>query len=190
MGDHIDGRPAGLAPVSYDTLALGGAVRRGVRSGHGRREASRRCTVNTVPEPPHPVRRMALSRTFRLEADLSSVAVARRYVAAAVGQWSCPVDVDTAILLTSELVANAVLHGSAPGEPVWLAILCPGDHLRVEVHDPCGGDVECKRPTMDGESGRGLAIVAALADVWGWEPTEWGKSVYFGLSARAEARAA
>lgn len=193
MGDHIDGRPAGLAPVSYDTLALGGAVRRGVRSGHGRREASRRCTVNTVPEPPHPVRRMALSRTFRLEADLSSVAVARRYVAAAVGQWSCPVDVDTAILLTSELVANAVTHGGVPGKPVLLAVFDLGGRLHVEVHDPGGrgaGGVECKRPTLDGESGRGLAIVAALADFWDWEPTGWGKVVYFGLSAASEARAA
>lgn len=190
MGDHIDGRPAGLAPVSYDTLALGGAVRRGVRSGHGRREASRRCTVNTVPEPPHPVRRMALSRTFRLEADLSSVAVARRYVAAAVGQWSCPVDVDTAILLTSELVANAVIHGGAPGKPVLLVLVDLGAQLRVEVHDPGGRGIGCARSVADGESGRGLAIVSALADFWDWEPTEWGKVVYFGLSVAREACAA
>ncbi|MEV5408218.1 ATP-binding protein [Thermopolyspora sp. NPDC052614] len=147
--------------------------------------------MTAIPDTPRPTpRRTALSHTFRLDPDLRSVAIARRHVSAVVAEWGTAIDVDTAILLTSELVANAVIHASVPGEPVWLAIICCGDHLRVEVHDPAGHDVECKCLTMDGESGRGLAIVAALADYWGWEPTAWGKNVYFHLSAATAAQAA
>ena len=147
-----------------------------------------------MPEPPRSgPRRSALARTFCLEPALSSVPVARRVVAGLLAEWGTPIDVDTAILLTSELVANAVTHGGVPGKPVLLAVFDLGGRLHVEVHDPGGrgaGGVECKRPTLDGESGRGLAIVAALADFWDWEPTGWGKVVYFGLSAASEARAA
>jgi anti-sigma regulatory factor (Ser/Thr protein kinase) len=139
--------------------------------------------------------RPALSRTLRLEAALASVAVARREIAAAVGDWGVAVEADTAVLLTSELVANAVTHGAVTGEPVWLVIICFGDQLRVEVHDPVGCGIECGRSSLEGEpvfgeSGRGLAIVEALADGWGWERTGWGKAVYFSLSSETGSLAA
>jgi anti-sigma regulatory factor (Ser/Thr protein kinase) len=140
--------------------------------------------------PATPAFRPALSRTLRMAAATSSVRFARREVAAALAEWGLPVETDTAVLLTSELVANAVTHGAMAGEPVWLVIICCGDQLRVEVHDPVGRGIECGRPgtgaeTCFGESGRGLAIVAALSDDWGWQRTAWGKAVYFRLAGAA-----
>lgn len=195
MDDHFDGRPLGLVAPGCETGGSGGAVRRGLRGGSGRcdtrAEPAGHRRMTAMPETPRPgPRRAALARTFCLEPVLASVAVARRAVAALVREWGTAIDVDTATLLTSELVANAVIHGGAPGKPVLLVVFDLAGGLRVEVHDPGGPGVECKRPTMDGESGRGLAIVAALADFWDWEPTGWGKVVYFGLSATSEARAA
>jgi len=206
--DHFDGRFPGLFAAAHEPAhpspfqgphdtpgepaPLGPPVRRGVHGLHqARAEAPARRTLTAMPDPARPgPRRSALARTFCLEPVLSSVAVARRAVAALVAEWGTAVDVDTAILLTSELVANAVTHGGVPGKPVLLAVFDLGGRLHVEVHDPGGCGVECKRPTLDGESGRGLAIVAALADFWDWEPTSWGKVVYFALSAASEARAA
>ncbi|HEY9525357.1 MAG TPA: ATP-binding protein, partial [Thermopolyspora sp.] len=123
----------------------------------------------------------------RMAVATSSVALARREITVAVREWGVPVEIDAAVLLTSELVANAVTHGAVAGEPVWLVIICFGDELRVEVHDPVGCGIDRDHPVMGtgsrfGESGRGLAIVAALSDGWGWQRTGWGKAVYFRLT--------
>ena len=195
MNEHMGGRSRG--PVGAGRVTTGGGTAgRGVRGVvPGRREAAAgaagRGTVTVMPTPPRTgLRRAPLSRTLCLEPALSSVALAREAVAAAVAEWGMAVDVDTAVLLTSELVANAVIHGGTPGKPVLLVLVDLGAQLRVEVHDPGGRGVGRARSVADGESGRGLAIVSALADYWDWEPTVWGKVVYFGLLAAREARAA
>lgn len=88
--------------------------------------------------------------------------------------------VEVVELLTSELVTNALVHGT--GDPAL--VLGVGErHIRVEVHD--------SEPTLDlkpvqGEPsrphGRGLAIVDALATTWGVEPRwDGGKVVWFAL---------
>ena len=53
-----------------------------------------------------------LCRVVRLASRLSAVAAARTEVEAAIGAWCTAVDPDVAILLTSELVTNAVTHAS------------------------------------------------------------------------------
>src|SRR5580693_3403435 len=54
-----------------------------------------------------------LCRVVRLASRLSAVAAARTEVEAAIGAWCVAVDLDVAILLTSELVTNAVTHATA-----------------------------------------------------------------------------
>src|ERR1700677_1284387 len=54
-----------------------------------------------------------LCRVVRLASRLSAVAAARTEVEAAIGAWCVAVDPDVAILLTSELVTNAVTHATA-----------------------------------------------------------------------------
>jgi anti-sigma regulatory factor (Ser/Thr protein kinase) len=93
--------------------------------------------------------------------------------------------VDNAVLATDELFANAVQHArTGPGDTVTLTIEC-GDHeLRVTVGDHSPLPPRLRTAGGAEESGRGLAIVAALADDWGVAPPEPGrpgKRVWFTL---------
>jgi anti-sigma regulatory factor (Ser/Thr protein kinase) len=87
--------------------------------------------------------------------------------------------VETAVLLTSELVTNAIVHGS---EDPTLLLDVSEDRIHIEVVD-CEPTVELVPRTIDvmRESGRGLAIVDALASTWGVEPRLVGKAVWFEL---------
>jgi anti-sigma regulatory factor (Ser/Thr protein kinase) len=115
----------------------------------------------------------------RLPAGPAAAAEARSQVQAAIFAWEIPVDPDIAILLTSELVTNAIRHEA--GETVTLAITCSRGHLRVDVHDTSRFlPVLVDAPT-DAEAGRGLMLVATLSAEWGFYRTPAGKAVYFTL---------
>src|ERR1700760_3910021 len=73
------------------------------------------------------------SRRHRLTAGPAAAAEARDQVRAAIKTWNVPVDPDVAVLLTSELVTNAIRYES--GAVVTLFITCTYGHLRVDVHD-------------------------------------------------------
>ena len=116
----------------------------------------------------------------RLSAGPAAAAEARGEVRAAVCAWDLPVDPDVAILLTSELVTNAIRHER--GGSVTLAVSCSRDELRVDVHDTsCSLPVLADTPA-DAETGRGLMLVATLSDDWGVYRTPAGKAVYFTLA--------
>ncbi|MFG3102939.1 ATP-binding protein [Streptomyces sp. NPDC048182] len=69
---------------------------------------------------------------------------------------------DEAILIVSELVTNAILHGG--GQQVCLTLDLEGDLLRIRVHDGVAshrGTV--RRPGDEEEHGRGLALIQELA---------------------------
>ncbi|WP_259370853.1 ATP-binding protein [Streptomyces sp. SCUT-3] len=100
---------------------------------------------------------------------------------------------DAAVLVVSELAANAVRHGSCDGQSLELRLLLLPDPavLRVEVSDARSGTVPA--PVQPGpvpvhtagsaedgaESGRGLLLVDALATRWGWAPGPGtGKTVW------------
>ncbi|MCW2715665.1 MAG: ATP-binding region ATPase domain protein [Frankiales bacterium] len=83
---------------------------------------------------------------------------------------------DAAVLMTSELVTNAVLHGIGA---VRLTVDAGDDSLRVEVSDD-----ERRRPELTGvddeaEGGRGMFIVDALSSAWGVQDVPGGKVVWF-----------
>jgi two-component sensor histidine kinase len=83
--------------------------------------------------------------------------------------------VETALLVISELVTNAVVHGRPP---IQLRLRRSGTHVVIEVHDAASFLPRRLRPTPDDEHGRGLQLVALLADRWGTRPTRDGKSVW------------
>jgi anti-sigma regulatory factor (Ser/Thr protein kinase) len=94
---------------------------------------------------------------------------------------------DSAALLVTELVTNAVLH--AHGSGLCLTVdetTTNGMHVAVRDDscvDPVGpGDA----PGWDQTSGRGLLLVEALSSCWGWEPLPTGKRVWFELPFRAD----
>jgi anti-sigma regulatory factor (Ser/Thr protein kinase) len=140
-------------------------------------------------------------RVIRLAARLSAVAAARAEVETAIRAWRVPVDLDAAILLTSELVTNALTHASAnpsqngntaergiTGEAVLLVIAADGAGLRVDVHDG-SGDLPALAGCpvdADAETGRGLMLVTSLSAEWGFYRTPGGKAVYFTLDVPSD----
>ncbi|MFE5186773.1 ATP-binding protein [Streptomyces sp. NPDC056628] len=80
--------------------------------------------------------------------------------------WGMPLD--PAQLIVAELANNAATHGRVPGRNFHLLLYVVGGTLRIEVTDTRGDQLPCRRPTVPAaESGRGLTLVAALADRWG-----------------------
>jgi hypothetical protein len=140
--------------------------------------APTRPTSSTVPASP-------LVCRVRLAAGLAAAKAARAVIETTIRAWCVPVDRDVAVLLTSELVANAVTHGAARArEPrgfVTLAITCTAARLRVDVHDGCGDLPLLEDPLAEAENGRGLLLVTTLSTEWGFYRTPEGKAVYFTL---------
>ncbi|MEU6836740.1 ATP-binding protein [Streptomyces rubiginosohelvolus] len=75
-----------------------------------------------------------------------------------------------ASLLITELTANATLHGRVRGCHARLALTLTSGTLRIEATEARGDRFPVPTPDADGESGRGLLLVASLADAWGCEP--------------------
>jgi anti-sigma regulatory factor (Ser/Thr protein kinase) len=128
--------------------------------------------------------RPRLSHRYRAElaAGPAAAAQARGQVRAAILSWDVPVDPDTAVLLTSELVTNAITH--VAGGTVLLAVSCRRGQLRVDVHDTSRTLPVPVNVPADAEAGRGLLLVNSLSDEWGTYRTPSGKSVYFALDFR------
>ena len=116
----------------------------------------------------------------RLTAGPAAAAQARRQVQAAIRAWDIPVDPDVAVLLTSELVTNAIRH-EVTGI-VMLAITCSCGQLRVDVHDTSRALPMLVDAPADAEAGRGLLLVTTLSAEWGFYRTPAGKAVYFTLA--------
>lgn len=105
-----------------------------------------------------------------------SVGEARRLVAAALRGSPCAERLDEILLLLSEVVTNAVLHA---GTRIVLRLECDSHGVHVEVLD--GSSVLPAQPDYepDASTGRGLGLVAMLADAHGVERRGRGKAVWF-----------
>ena len=115
------------------------------------------------------------------DADVSSVPLARDWLRRTLAQWGVPETYD-ALLVVTELAANAVLHAGSSYE-VRLSS-APG-LLRIEVADDGAGTPEPQPFSSTAESGRGIVLVSAIATSWGIE-TEGraGKVTWAELSVR------
>ncbi|WP_345135283.1 SpoIIE family protein phosphatase [Streptomyces mexicanus] len=113
-----------------------------------------------------------------------SVATARSFVRDTLQGWGFGDIVDDAVVLTSELVTNAVVHAGTAADV--LCLRCD-DGVRIEVSDRYperevpvqSAPVSMGSP--DREGGRGLQLCAALAGRWGVEYTPTHKTVWFQL---------
>lgn len=83
--------------------------------------------------------------------------------------------VQDVLLLITELVDNVVQHTDSGGE---LHVVPAAGTLRVEVHDHSRSFPQLQRPDLRRAGGRGLLLVAAIAQSWGSRPTETGKMVW------------
>jgi anti-sigma regulatory factor (Ser/Thr protein kinase) len=118
-----------------------------------------------------------------LPPSTGSVRRARHFIEECMGEATEADVLEVAVLLTSELVSNAVLHGGpfSASASVRLSVELLAGRLRVGVEDasqamPVVGD---GAPTS--VEGRGLLLVESLADRWGCEPLAGGKVVWFEL---------
>ena len=121
-----------------------------------------------------------------LRRDPLEVARARRIVSQFCG--SLPSEVVTiAQLLTSELVTNALEHGSGD---VTLSLDCEDGMLRIQVSDGSSRRPLLKRPRVEDDRGRGLLMVESLATAWGVSTAlrGGGKTVWFKLRTQSGAR--
>jgi len=87
---------------------------------------------------------------------------------------------EVAVLLASETVTNAVLHGKGH---VAVRVVCDGGRIRIEVDDASDQPAVVREPGTAATSGRGMGLVARLADRWGNTPGERGKTVWFELAS-------
>jgi anti-sigma regulatory factor (Ser/Thr protein kinase) len=106
-----------------------------------------------------------------------SVARIRRHAAACAASHP-GVDLDTLLLLVSEVATNALVHGTGD---VRIRMAVRGARLRVEVDDDSAALPAPRRARDDSEGGRGLTLVAALALAWGADARAGGKTVWFEL---------
>lgn len=113
-----------------------------------------------------------------LPAEPAGVGEGRRFLRRTLRDWDCEELTDTACLLVSELLSNAVRHA---GGPLRLRLRRTGDELSVEVCDGSPILPRARAVCPDDESGRGLLLVEALASAWGTLPTEEGKAVWFSV---------
>jgi len=118
-----------------------------------------------------------LVNRLQLPPEPTSAGMARRFVASSLVAGDEVAEL--AVLLVSELASNAVLHARTPFE---LVVEDDGRRLRVEVHDDSSALPTLKDYVAESITGRGLHIVAASADNWGFEARERGKCVWFELA--------
>ncbi|KPI24721.1 MULTISPECIES: ATP-binding protein [unclassified Streptomyces] len=116
-------------------------------------------------------------------ADLRAVPETRRALRELLRGWGRPGRSETAELLTSELVTNALVH--TDDDAVLTATVSPSG-LRVEVRDSVAQRPRPRVPSADEAThGRGLVLVESLADTWGVRAQGGGKVVWFELGAGA-----
>lgn len=120
------------------------------------------------------VDRVALAR-LELPADPASVGEARRFVLRLIDGTVDDDVVDAALVITSELATNAVLHAQTS---FGIAVLRDGEALRIEVRDGSDRLPRRKRYSDHSATGRGLLLVDRLATVAGAELTGDGKVVW------------
>jgi anti-sigma regulatory factor (Ser/Thr protein kinase) len=136
-------------------------------------------------------------RQLAVPAHPAAVAWTRRTTAQVLREWGVEELLDTAMLLASELVTNAVRAsgaGNEAGPPtgrakITFALWLRDTSLLMEVWDPSLQPAIRQDGHLTAESGRGLLIVETLASRWGQRAMDDGKVVWceIGLPAVAAA---
>jgi DNA-binding NarL/FixJ family response regulator len=130
--------------------------------------------LESIAEQPQTV-----AATLDLPQSLISARTARQFVGQKLAEWALDDLVDDALLIASELAANAITHAASPCR-IRLA-LTPST-LRIDVLDTGAGTPEPQPPSSTEEHGRGLHLIDALTTAWGLEVLPDGKMVWAELA--------
>lgn len=109
----------------------------------------------------------------------SGIGDARRFTRDRLKAWGLASVADNAILMISELVTNAILHG---GEGAVLTLMVDDLKIRAEVRDSSPALPVVRSYSETATTGRGMVIVDALAAAWGTFAVDGGKVVWFELT--------
>jgi anti-sigma regulatory factor (Ser/Thr protein kinase) len=143
-------------------------------------------TCGGVVAPVGPtLRRTALTIA---QAEPERVAAARQQLRELLHDWSSAEQIDSAVLLVSEMLTNVLVHTDA--DALLVAEVAgeadgldggAGRRVRVEVTDTSDDLPHKRHPGELASSGRGLVLMELLADAWGVDPRGKGKSIWFEL---------
>lgn len=99
----------------------------------------------------------------------TAVSCARLHTVTVLTEWGLRTLAGDAALIVSELMTNALeaSHALDSRPPITLRLTADTHRLLIEAWDRSPGDLEILHADTDSEAGRGLMIVAALADSWG-----------------------
>jgi anti-sigma regulatory factor (Ser/Thr protein kinase) len=129
-----------------------------------------------MPAPPRTV--------WKLSGSPAAAGLARSRIRAALAAWGLEACAEDAVLMASELVANAAVHGSGPIE-VTLRIRRGGADASALVCEVTDRSLRMPRARIagpDAVSGRGLTILAALSSANGVRRTWPGKTAWFEIA--------
>jgi anti-sigma regulatory factor (Ser/Thr protein kinase) len=114
--------------------------------------------------------------TTLLPAERVSAGEARRFVQGVLRDIVSPADLEAVVLLTSEVVTNAVMHA---GTAIDLVVRTVQGCIQIESSDQGDQTPVVLNPASDDGRGRGMKIIDALSQEWGVTPTARGKTVWF-----------
>jgi hypothetical protein len=120
--------------------------------------------------------------------DTGMVCLARDFTAATLYQWGAGGRTDDIAIVVSELLTNALRHGlprlpelaDVPSRnPIRFGLRQTGPWVLCAVADPSRAVPVTRVPSSFAEAGRGLQIIRALSDTWGYTtPDDAGKVVW------------
>jgi anti-sigma regulatory factor (Ser/Thr protein kinase) len=118
-------------------------------------------------------------------ADSGPVHVAREFTVATLHRWGLLRRCDDITIVVSEMLTNALRHAGPGGAdahgrpPIRMGLYTPGPWVLCAVADPSEAVPVPRPPTCLAETGRGLHIIRALSDDWGYTaPDDAGKVVW------------
>jgi DNA-binding NarL/FixJ family response regulator len=123
---------------------------------------------------------------LQLDAEPASAPRARSFVKTTLEQWDCAELADIVLLLTSELVTNAVLHAGSEAD---LSLRLARGVLQIAVADRSPVAPVVRRPSDEATGGRGMLLLDAMSLRWSVIPTRAGKIVWFEVPTAPARRA-
>jgi anti-sigma regulatory factor (Ser/Thr protein kinase) len=174
LEDGIDRLCAALSAMPAGESACGTALR-AMGAENGLED-----DIAVLVVRPRPLDEQATGVELQFALSASAPRKARKAAEATLRRWQAgpPERVQSALLVVSELVTNAVRHARTD---ITMRLRCNDDRIVVEVGDHDSRLPRIANDPADRESGRGLQMVAALAHRWGVRPARAGKVVWVEL---------
>ncbi|MEV6963009.1 SpoIIE family protein phosphatase [Streptomyces sp. NPDC051207] len=137
------------------------------------------CGCGSTATVPHRIRRTMLTVA---QDEPERIAAGRQQLRELLHDWASPDQVDSAVLLLSEMLTNVLVH--TDNDALMVAEISGNTgrrRMRIEVTDASDDLPHKRRPGELASSGRGLLLIEMLAHAWGVEPRGEGKSIWFEL---------